>query len=60
VEAGVGVISSDYSDNEVFFHFTAIPGEGYRTVRPDAPVRFEVVESETGLTARNIQEEIQT
>jgi cold shock CspA family protein len=60
VEAGVGEISRDNSDDEVFFHFTGIPGEGYHTVRPDTPVRFEVVESEAGLTARNIQEETPT
>jgi cold shock CspA family protein/peroxiredoxin len=57
VEAGVGMIASDISDNDVFFHFTAIPGEGYRTVRPGAPVSFEVVESRAGPTARNVQKE---
>jgi len=55
VDAGVGAITSDSSDAEVFFHFTAIPGEGYRTLRPGTPVRFEIVESEAGLTARNVQ-----
>jgi peroxiredoxin/cold shock CspA family protein len=55
VDAGVGEIESDVSENGVFFNFTAIPGEGYRTLRPDTPVRFEVVESEAGLTARNVQ-----
>ncbi len=55
VEAGVGMIASDVSDGDVFFHFTAIPGEGYRTLRSGTPVRFEVVESEAGLTARNVQ-----
>jgi cold shock CspA family protein len=39
----------------VFFNFTAIPGEGYRTLSPGTPVRFELVENETGPTARNIQ-----
>lgn len=56
IEAGVGMIASDVSYDDVFFHFTAIPGEGYRTVRPGASVSFEVVESEAGLTARNVQE----
>jgi cold shock CspA family protein/peroxiredoxin len=56
-EAGVGMIASDVSDDDVFFHFTAIPGEGYRTVRPGAPVSFEVVESRAGPTARNVQKE---
>jgi peroxiredoxin/cold shock CspA family protein len=55
VDAGVGKIESDVSNDGVFFNFTAIPGEGYRTLRPDTPVRFEVVESEAGLTARNVQ-----
>jgi peroxiredoxin/cold shock CspA family protein len=57
VEAGVGQIASDFSHEEVFFHFTAIPGEGYRTIRPGTSVRFEVVDSTAGLTARNVQKE---
>jgi cold shock CspA family protein/peroxiredoxin len=60
VDAGVGTIESDVSDDGVFFNFTAIPGEGYRTLRPDTPVRFEVVESEAGLTARNVQKREET
>jgi peroxiredoxin/cold shock CspA family protein len=56
VGAGVGWISTNASD-DVFFSFTAIPGEGYRTLRPDTPVSFELVENETGPTARNVQRE---
>jgi peroxiredoxin/cold shock CspA family protein len=54
VSAGVGWISTEDAD-DVFFSFTAIPGEGYRTLRPGTPVNFELVENETGPTARNIQ-----
>lgn len=54
-DAGVGEIESDTSENGVFFNFTAIPGEGFRTLNPGTPVRFELVENETGPTARNIQ-----
>ncbi len=57
IESGVGAITYDSSDEEVFFHFTAIPGEGYRTLRPGTVVRFEVVDSMAGLTARNVQRE---
>ncbi len=57
VDAGVGEISTDASEEDVFFSFTAIPGEGYRTLRPGTPVIFELVENETGPTARNIQRE---
>jgi peroxiredoxin/cold shock CspA family protein len=53
--AGVGVIARDGSGDEIFFHFTALPGQGYRTIRPATPVKFEIVENNTGLTARNIQ-----
>ncbi len=57
IEAGVGMIASDVSEDDVFFHFTSIPGEGYRTLSPGSSVRFEVVEGEAGLTARNVQKE---
>ena len=57
VDAGVGMISSDASDEDVFFSFTAIPGEGYRTLRPGTPVSFELVENEGGPTARNVRRE---
>ena len=57
IDAGIGTISSDASENGVFFNFTAIPGEGYRTLKPGAQVKFELVESEAGQTARNIQKD---
>jgi cold shock CspA family protein len=57
VDAGVGTISSGASDEDVFFSFTAIPGEGYRSTRPGTPVSFELVENERGPTARNVRRE---
>ena len=57
VGAGFGMISTDASDEDVFFSFTAIPGEGYRTLRPGTPVSFELVENDPGPTARNIRRE---
>ena len=54
--SGNGEISRKDADEDVFFNFTAIPGEGYRTIRPGTRVRFEIVEHpNTGPTARNIQ-----
>lgn len=55
LNAGIGAIARDGSGDEVFFHFTALPGQGYRTIRPGVPVKFEVVEGRIGPTARNIQ-----
>ena len=57
VDAGVGSIYTDASEEDVFFSFTAIPGEGYRTLRPGTPVKFEVVDHPTGPTARNVQKD---
>ena len=54
-QSGNGVIARNDSSEDVFFNFTAIPGEGYRTIRPGVAVQFEVVENKTGPTARNIQ-----
>lgn len=54
--AGTGFIKSDMSESQdVFFHFTAIPGEGYRTLRPGTAVAFERVETSNGPIARNMQ-----
>lgn len=56
VAAGVGTIKGETMEQDVFFHFTAIPGEGYRTLKPGTKVDFEVVENSTGPSARNVQE----
>ena len=53
--SGNGEISREDGEPDVFFNFTAIPGEGYRTIRPGTPVRFEVVEGKAGPSARNVQ-----
>ena len=55
LNAGIGVIARDGSGEDIFFHFTALPGQGYRTIRPGVVVKFEIVESRTGPTARNVQ-----
>jgi cold shock CspA family protein len=53
-EKGIGAIAREGSGDEVFFHFTAIPGQGYCTIKPGAPVQFEVVEGRSGPSARTI------
>lgn len=54
LKSGSGMIATD-DDKDVFFNFTAIPGEGYRTLQAGTPVKFELVEGRYGLTARNVQ-----
>ncbi len=55
LKAGSGMIARDETGDDVFFNFTAIPGEGYRIVQAGTPVKFELVEGRYGLTARNVQ-----
>lgn len=57
LKAGNGAIATDDRGDDVFFNFTAIPGEGYRTINPGTSVEFEIVEGKSGRTARNIQQE---
>lgn len=52
---GSGLIAKDDGGEDVFFNFTAIPGEGYRTLKSGTPVKFELVASKSGPTARNVQ-----
>ncbi len=55
MRTGNGYIKADTMDEMIFFNFTAIPGEGYRTMRPGERVTFELVETYTGLSATNVQ-----
>jgi peroxiredoxin/cold shock CspA family protein len=57
LQSGNGMIVSDGTYDEIFFNFTAIPGEGYRTLPAGTSVKFEIVESKAGLTARNVQKQ---
>ncbi|MCH7922883.1 MAG: cold-shock protein [Nitrospinae bacterium] len=39
---------------DVFVHFSAIQGEGYKTLIEGDAVEFEVIEDEKGLKAQNV------
>jgi CspA family cold shock protein len=39
---------------DVFVHFSAIQGEGYKTLAEGQAVEFEVIEDEKGLKAVNV------
>ncbi len=42
------------SGEDVFVHFSAIEGDGYRSLEDGAAVEFEVVEGPKGLQAANV------
>lgn len=54
LRTGNGYIKSDEIEDPIFFNFTAIPGEGYRTLKPGTRVRFNLVRTHTGLSANHV------
>ncbi|MFD1205887.1 MULTISPECIES: cold-shock protein [Sporosarcina] len=52
-EKGFGFIEVEGED-DVFVHFSAIQGEGFKTLDEGQHVEFEVVEGNRGLQAANV------
>ena len=52
-QKGFGFITRDSGD-DVFVHFKAIQGDGYKTLDEGDKVQFEVGESPKGLQAMNV------
>jgi len=51
---GYGFIQQDDGGPDVFVHFSAIQGEGYKTLREGQAVEFEIEEDAKGLRAANV------
>ena len=41
--------------SDIFVHYSAIEGEGYKTLREGDAVQFDLVDGPKGLTAKNIR-----
>ena len=52
-EKGFGFIEID-GENDVFVHFSAIQGEGFKTLDEGQKVEFEVVDGNRGPQAANV------
>ncbi len=52
---GYGFITQDGGGEDVFCHFTAIQGEGFRTLQEGQKVEFEVTRGPKGLQAANVR-----
>ena len=52
-EKGYGFISVEGGD-DIFAHFTAIQGEGFKSLEEGRKVSFDIVEGAKGLQAANI------
>ncbi|HSH69904.1 MAG: cold-shock protein [Deferrisomatales bacterium] len=53
-QKGFGFIEQE-GGADVFVHFSAIQGEGFKTLAEGQAVEFEVVEGPKGLQAANVQ-----
>jgi CspA family cold shock protein len=54
-EKGFGFIAQDGGGADVFVHFSAITGSGYRSLDEDQRVEFEVTSGAKGLQAANVR-----
>ena len=52
-EKGYGFITIE-GGKDIFFHYSQLQMEGYKTIENDAQVEFELVETERGPQAHNI------
>ncbi|QQE78133.1 cold shock domain-containing protein [Alicyclobacillus sp. SO9] len=52
-EKGYGFIQVEGA-NDVFVHYTAITGEGFRTLEEGQSVEFDIVEGQRGPQAANV------
>lgn len=52
---GFGFVVPNESNDDVFIHFSQIKMDGYRTLKTGQQVEFDLVESEKGKQAQNIQ-----
>ncbi|MDA3148007.1 cold-shock protein [Leucobacter sp. UCMA 4100] len=54
-EKGFGFIAPDDGSADVFAHFSAITGSGYRSLEENQKVEFEVEQGPKGLQAASIR-----
>jgi CspA family cold shock protein len=54
-EKGFGFITPDDGSADVFVHFSAIAGEGYRNLDENQKVEYEVGQGQKGPQASNVR-----
>lgn len=53
-EKGYGFIEREDGEGDVFVHYTAIQGEGFRTLDQGERVKFDIVDGSRGPQAANV------
>lgn len=54
---GFGFISNE-AGADIFVHYSAIQGNGFKTLKEGESVQFELIESEKGLKAQNVHRDM--
>ena len=54
-EKGYGFIAQDGGGPDVFVHFSAIEGTGYRNLEENQPVEFEITQGPKGPQAEKVR-----
>jgi CspA family cold shock protein len=54
-QRGYGFIQRDGGEKDVFVHFSAVQGDGFKTLKEGQKVRFEVENAPKGPQAKNVQ-----
>ena len=54
-EKGFGFIAPDDSGPDLFVHFSAITGNGYRSLEDNQRVEYEIGQGQKGPQATNVQ-----
>ena len=53
-EKGYGFLSNDEGGEDVFVHFSAITGEGFKTLEEGQAVSYDLTEGARGMQAANV------
>ena len=53
-EKGYGFITAEGQPKDIFFHYSELVMEGFKTIETDAVVEFELVETDRGPKAKQI------
>ena len=54
-EKGYGFIALESGEKDVFVHFSAIVGDGYKTLKEEQQVEFSVVQGAKGPQAQDVK-----
>lgn len=53
-QKGYGFITPENAEKDVFVHYSAIRGDGFKTLREGEAVEFEIVQGPKGQQAANV------